>query len=359
MGPNLILKGISIALALVFWAWIKAEEVVEVKGRVKVEYLYPTDIVPVEQGPRYVTVTLSGARGKVSTVEWNQMGINIDASDAVEGPFDVDFSDRSLEGVTKSLKVERISPPAVELQLDLVATRSSIVKPSIVGEPAYGYEMAKPIITPKTLEISGPQSLVQNMVEFDTDIVDIEGAELDLDVVVDIVIEQNTVSAETRKARIQIPIRPIIDRQALSEIPIEISAPNWSTEEQAVTVEWEGPVLELASLETQSISILITPPKTTPESGFSSLQYRDNVVPGSYTLIPDMSEKGLAVVRESLPNIQIQWTPPPTFIPDAVPAVDGSEAQWTNPEAAPDSDNFSLPVGSENDTKVTKPQAVP
>ena len=197
------------------------------------------------------------------------------------------------------------------------------------------------------------------MVEFDTDIVDIEGAELDLDVVVDIVLEQNTVSAETRKARIQIPIRPIIDRQALSKIPIEISAPNWSTEEQAVTVEWEGPVLELASLETQSISVLITPPKTPPESGFSSLQYRDNVVPGSYTLIPDMSETGLAVVRESLPNNQLPWTPPPPLSPDMAPSVDGSEAQWTNPEDAPGSDNFSLPVGSENDTKVTNPQAVP
>ena len=355
LGPNLLLKGISVALALVFWAWVKAEEVVEVKGRVKVEYLYPMGFVPVEQGPRYVTVTLSGARGKVSTVEWNRMGINIDASDAVEGPLDIDFSDRALEGVTKSLKVERISPPAVELQLDIVATRSSIVKPSIVGEPAFGYEMAKPIITPKTLEISGPQSLVQTMVEFDTDIVDIEGAELDLDVVVDIVIEQRTVTAETRKARVQIPIRPIIDRQVLSDIPIQLSEPNWSTLETNVTVEWEGPVLELAALKTQPVSVLITPPETPPGNGFVTLQYRDNVIPGSYTLIPDLSTKDLAVVRESLPNIQIRWTSPAATdeTENELEATKDSEAAELN------TGNFELPTPSENDTTDKTSQAEP
>ena len=63
---NLGLKLLSVFLSVSFWAWVTAEKVEERDVQVHVDYRFPSDITPVEPGPRIVTVTVRGALGKMA-----------------------------------------------------------------------------------------------------------------------------------------------------------------------------------------------------------------------------------------------------------------------------------------------------
>ena len=307
---NVALKLVSVTLALSFWAWVKAEQIVERKGRVQVDYRFPQDTAPVDPGPRTVNVTISGALGKMANLDWDTLSILVDASDAATGNLSIDFSDRNLDGLASSLQVERISPPALDLQLDPLMTRSTYVEPIVVGEPANGYYAEDPIVTPSTIEITGPQTRLQELVQLSTDVIDISGATIDHKLDIELIIGSRSIRAETRRVEVIVPILPIIEERRLTSIPIEIPSTDWTSTSASMSSTWRGPVLALEALESKDMVVVVHPPKELPSVGaiveLGLVQSPDEV---GYTVLHPLDTEEIELLTTDPQIIRLVYSP--------------------------------------------------
>lgn len=80
----------------------------------------------------------------------------------------------------RPVQVVAIDPPALELALEPLTTKIFKVKLGMTGEPAVGYKLGNPAIQPSEVVISGPQSIVDQIVDVRT-LVSISNARQNVD----------------------------------------------------------------------------------------------------------------------------------------------------------------------------------
>ena len=171
---NLGYKLVSLALAIVFWIWITSlEEPAILWGKQTLDvplvvYNQPSNLVVISNVPS-ITVRVDNS---------NDQGINIknlfayvDLKDAVAGEHSYQVFMDTPEGV----KVENISPSTVVLKLDTVKDKIVPVIVNIVGTPANGFQVGKPIITPPVVNVRGPTSVLEKLEDVTVE-VDVTGA---------------------------------------------------------------------------------------------------------------------------------------------------------------------------------------
>lgn len=75
-----------------------------------------------------------------------------------------------LQVVAQPVRVVAITPQALDVNLEVLATKVLPIQLSIRGEPAIGYEAGTARITPQEVTISGPQSKVEQVVDVRSDL---------------------------------------------------------------------------------------------------------------------------------------------------------------------------------------------
>jgi len=110
--------------------------------------------------PQNVTVTVSGPRDKVGSITAGSLKPYIDLSSVSKPTTDqfevkLKIGDKIPDGVRYSIK-----PDKVELQIEERKTSQFKVEPVQVGEVAADYNLGEIKITPETINVTGPSSLV-------------------------------------------------------------------------------------------------------------------------------------------------------------------------------------------------------
>ena len=131
---NLMFKTLGFIFAVFIWAWVQTEQVVDTRSRAGVVYVWPDELVRVQDVPKTLVVTLRGPQGLVRNLEPGHLIYKVDLSDAELGQTSVDFSAKILSGLPDGVSVVQISPPAVDVDLDRRLEREVRVKEMVIGD---------------------------------------------------------------------------------------------------------------------------------------------------------------------------------------------------------------------------------
>jgi YbbR-like protein len=173
---NLLLKGVSLALAFGLWFVIAAETTSEIGLSIPLEMRnVPRNLELTGDPADNVEVRLRASPGIIHALTPADVSAQIDLGGVKEGERIIHLSPDSIR-VPFGVKVVKISPATLILEFEETGRREVPIRPRLVGRPAAGYEMGEITTRPATVPISGPRSRVDRVESAFTEPVSIEGA---------------------------------------------------------------------------------------------------------------------------------------------------------------------------------------
>ncbi len=298
---NAGLKVVALLLACFLWYSINelerdAERLVELPVAIR---KVPAGLIVTDLSPaKGVTVTLRGPRTILDSVDEGKTRLVVDLSTAREGKVSMDLNRAILNPeLPRRLKAVRMAPVRLEAKLEALAKRRIKVTPTLVGDPALGYE-AKPTVTPDHVEVTGPASTVNALDDVTTRRIDVTGltAPLERNFLLDppgdfvtvvpdrvrVAVAVSEKQLEQEFKRVPIALRNgTAARVTPAQVTVSVRGPelvlhDWTLPEGAVFVDAGGltpgthelPVqvdlpapLEVTARKPESVRVIVTPPK--------------------------------------------------------------------------------------------------
>lgn len=131
--------------------------------------------MPVDDYAKTVTVVIRANTEKITSVHPNQIRASITLNDIIKNgeyllPVNISVDDE-LQGYDPfEIKVK---PEAVNIKVEKKSIKYLKIEPSIVGEPAHGYQVSDVIVRPAFVEAFGPESLLSEIDSIITKKIDI------------------------------------------------------------------------------------------------------------------------------------------------------------------------------------------
>lgn len=220
---DLLLRLISLGLAIVLWYFIGGEDIVNKNIMIPVEVInLPRDLVISNQFKKEIEVSVSGPRSLVLDMGNLAISRQVDLSHATPGTMVIEHSNDSI-AVPRGVKVLRIQPESVILSLDKLIQKQFSVNPVTSGELAPDYILKAIQMEPDSISITGPQTVLAPFDVLRTKVIDVEGLRestqiqvpLDLDPVIVGLIGETTVTAD-----LDISVETV--QRKISNVPVEV-----------------------------------------------------------------------------------------------------------------------------------------
>jgi len=159
---NFIPKILSVAAASLLFLFYKVNTMEERFFSIPIEYKLNSGFVITQQARQNVRVILRGLEGDIySVLEEDLVAVADfslhDAGGDYRAPITITRRGSALD--VESLDV-RIEPLYIAITQEEKLTRSIEIMPEITGTPAYGFQMRQYIMTPSSVTVIGPESLV-------------------------------------------------------------------------------------------------------------------------------------------------------------------------------------------------------
>ena len=288
-------KVLSLLFAVLLWSWVQTQQIVAQRTRAQVKWTFPEELTWVDPVPKTLVVTVRGPQGLVRNVKKRTLRYDVDLNEAEAGPVNVDFSSRSLKGVPEGVEVVQISPPGVDIDLDRKMERVVRIKPAVIGEVASGYRLAGIEVEPKTTNIVGPRSVVRNIAEAATDVIDVTNLKATKVFELPVTPKSRAVQS-TLKTPVAITVRvePIIAEKTFSEVPIMSRTDGWNPNPSSAMVILSGPASDMRELTADRISVQAHMPGVAPVGK-----------PLTVTFDPKSTEPGLEVVHQGPKEVTV------------------------------------------------------
>jgi YbbR domain-containing protein len=170
------LKLLSVGLAVMLWMIVSGEETVERGLRIPLEFQqFPAGLELQEEMPSTVDVRVRGGSGTLSRLSPADVIAVLDLHGARPG--------RQLFHLTPEqvrapfgVEVTQVAPPSIALVFENTGSRVVPIAPVLDGKPAPGYIVGKITTDPITVEVVGPESVVNRVSEAITEPVSVAGA---------------------------------------------------------------------------------------------------------------------------------------------------------------------------------------
>ncbi|HWY56205.1 MAG TPA: CdaR family protein [Terriglobales bacterium] len=172
---NLGLKLISLVLAVGLWLAVARDPVAEVAVDVPIEFHnIPQSLeISSENIPR-AQIRLRGPERVVHRLQPADVYAEIELSGTRPGERTFDLTAQQIHQPPE-LEVVQVVPNQFHLAFDARLIRQVPVQPRIVGTFVSGYEIARVVVDPPTITISGPKKHVEAVESAITDPVDVSG----------------------------------------------------------------------------------------------------------------------------------------------------------------------------------------
>ncbi|MDX8387158.1 MAG: CdaR family protein [Ghiorsea sp.] len=157
----------SIIIAIVLWIQVHGQGMGSVRMDVALQVRdVPADMVIVNDLPEQVSITVSGLQAQLNSLDGNVLFVSVDASQlnmpgVVEQALNVEAIDLPV-----GLKVERIQPDSVQLQVDHIVTRILDIQPTF--DLPQNWEVNHVVITPAIVKLSGPEVWLNSLDKIET-----------------------------------------------------------------------------------------------------------------------------------------------------------------------------------------------
>ena len=172
-------KMTAFTLSLFAWLYVQGHEVVGERQNIDVSWSLPSDLVTIQPPPTSVSATVHGTLSAVRMAGKRGLRIHVDLRNSGVGVVVVDLVAETVEGLTNSISLSDLSSTTVKVTLDEVARRKVRVKPITVGDVAPGFSVDQVILSPSVVEVSGPNLVIGNLMEVDTQPIDVSGLQID------------------------------------------------------------------------------------------------------------------------------------------------------------------------------------
>lgn len=171
---NWVLKLTSLVLAFLLWVQIAGQQRVQRSVAIPVEFInMPQELEITNDYPREVNVVIS--RPSSLRMDERQLAAVIDLSSAEPGTTVVPITERNIRNVPSGVQIEGIEQRRIRLQLERIRRKTVRVEPSVVGQPAPGYQVREVRVMPSEVLISGPESSLERTTTAETESIDIAG----------------------------------------------------------------------------------------------------------------------------------------------------------------------------------------
>ena len=261
---NLGLKLLAMALAIGLWLSVAGETVIERGFEVPVGFQnVPADLQVAGDPPDTVHVRV---RGPMSIVNRLALGDVVAVLDlAGERPGERRLFDMFADRVRTPFGVEviQVIPATITAALERAgAPRTVPVVPDIEGQPAEGFAVGRISTVPESVEIVGPTSLLDSVVEAITEPVLIEGSSERVQSLVTIGVSdrvlrlQTPSSAEVTVEIVPAPVERNIQELAISSRSLEPGL-EVSFDPISVTVGIRGSEVLLQAMEEGEVEVFI------------------------------------------------------------------------------------------------------
>jgi len=146
----------SILIAIVLWVQVHGQGIGSIRMDVALQVRdVPADMVIVNDLPDQVSITISGLQTQLNALDAKDLFVSVDASSlrlpgVIEQPLDIETIDLPV-----GLKVEKIQPDSVQLQVDHIVKRTLDVMP--VFDLPQGWRAEYVVVTPANIELTGPE----------------------------------------------------------------------------------------------------------------------------------------------------------------------------------------------------------
>ncbi|MBU4310316.1 hypothetical protein KKD34_01890 [bacterium] len=261
---NLGIKLASLTCALVLFFYVLSQQgEIRTFGDVPLDfYTDLADLVPTVS-PETVSVSLQGPRNIILGLERRQIKVYLDLKGKEAGQFlypSEDFKIKCPEGV----RMVKITPRIVSVNLEPLATKEMEIKPTILGRPTPGYGIGKTTCDPKSLMVRGPESRLKALAGIPTTPIDVSDISSDITRVVKANLTEEKDLKIIREAPIQVSIdliRELVEKR-FTDIPVKIMQPPSSLlearlKEKRATLLLRGPQESMATLKATNITVAI------------------------------------------------------------------------------------------------------
>lgn len=177
---NLILKLLSVALAVVLWFFVTYRGQLELSIEAPVEFKnIPKGLEIYRQSIKKISVNVKGNERLLKGVNPADVRAIADLSNAKKGENTIFFDSDDISA-PRSLKVLKIEPKSIKVSLDEYVSKKVPVHVSITGSPGIGYKIKSIDVKPGSVEIEGPRSEVERVYTMRTEAMDITGINADV-----------------------------------------------------------------------------------------------------------------------------------------------------------------------------------
>ena len=165
---NWHLKLISLGLATMLWMMVATEASSELGMEVPLEYRnIPTRMEITGDTTNSVQVRLRGSPNVVRDISAKNVSTTIDLSNMRPGEKILPLSPQNVQAPFGA-EVIRVNPSSVRFNLERTLTKTVPVVPTILGQPADGFEIGAVRVNPSKVEIEGPESRINTLTSIAT-----------------------------------------------------------------------------------------------------------------------------------------------------------------------------------------------
>jgi len=163
---NIINGVVAFVLAVLAWASIRLGGDNQVSLPVKVALSgVPSRLIVTEKMKDSVTVMLRGTRAGLSRIREEDLGIELDVSDRMEGTANIDLDVSQIKGLPPGVTVASISPSILTIKLETQIETEITLKENLVGDLPEGYSVKHVEIAPARIRFRGPARLTKRLAD--------------------------------------------------------------------------------------------------------------------------------------------------------------------------------------------------
>jgi len=169
-----------------------------------ITYMRPDGMVIVDPQQR-AEILISGPQDAVGRVTPSSVTIQVDLRDGQPGPVNVNLNAENVR-LPPGLRVDRIRPGTLSLELDREVTRSLRVEVELRGEPAAGAQIGELTVTPPQVRVTGPEAQIRTLDSAPTAPISLDGHAIDFEEIVTIVLPDILEISDVQPPRVTVRI---------------------------------------------------------------------------------------------------------------------------------------------------------
>lgn len=221
---NWPIKLLCLVVAIFLYIFHQASLVDHKNFVVPLKVIENGEVMHVQQLPDSISISVRALPDDISNIHADDISASLDLSHLTdEGEFEVPVTVTVSEKLKtfEALEIKVKPNHSMKVSVQKKVARYIPLKPSVSGEPAYGYQVESVTIDPATVCVIGPQSIVSKINEIYTDKVVVSNAETNFTTEVNYLqINKMVVVYNKGPYKATVKIAPVEATKLYSDVPV-------------------------------------------------------------------------------------------------------------------------------------------